>query len=196
MVFLLRADAVPVRRACSGFSATYSSCLLETLSGGIYFTPTSYNVSPRRSRITNSGEDLAAHSGLRGSAANPQEIVVRYNFLVSELQTMARGSRSRMLFGFMLCALVFLFSTSAKLAAYQHAPQARQIKSMKLVQKSVAPVVDAIPQAAIASLLCLLFACVSAAAVTKAVAARESNASVFADAWFSPALSVRPPPAI
>src|ERR1022692_2222967 len=77
--------------------------------------------------------------------------------VVSDQQIISRQDRLRLWSGVLLCSLVFLFSTSAKLATYHQAPADRQIAATKLLQKSVAPATRVTPQVPTASLVWLAF---------------------------------------
>jgi hypothetical protein len=98
------------------------------------------------------------------------------------------------MFGILLCSLVVLFSTSAKLATYQHASAAKQIASMKLMSKSVAPDVQAAPQ--VSSLIWLVVFAIFVYALATTFLSFRNETEPFANSWFSAWLAVRPPPTI
>jgi hypothetical protein len=114
---------------------------------------------------------------------------------VSEPLTMSPRDRLQLWSGVLLCALVFLFSTSAKLATYHHDPADKQIAATKLVQKSVAPAPTVAPQVFLASLVWLAFLTLSVAAPRKIFIPAMSETAQPVNCWFSPYLAVRPPPA-
>jgi hypothetical protein len=97
--------------------------------------------------------------------------------------------------GVLLCYLVLLFSTSAKLATYHHAPVDKQIAAMKLLQKSAVPATSVAPHVPIASLVWLAFFALPVAALAKTFATAARDKTPPLDGWFSPLLAVRPPPA-
>jgi hypothetical protein len=101
-----------------------------------------------------------------------------------------------MLFGILLCSLVLLFSTSAKLAAYRHAPAATQIKSMKLPLKSLASLEEAAVHVTVTLPGALLLASILLEVSFVTLVVRRDETLPALDRWFSPALAVRPPPSI
>jgi hypothetical protein len=96
--------------------------------------------------------------------------------------------------GVLLCSLVFLFSTSAKLATYHYAPADKQIAATKLLQKSVAPATRVAPQVAIASLVWFVLLTLSVPALAATFATAKDDKTAPVNSWFSPDLAVRPPP--
>ena len=113
---------------------------------------------------------------------------------MSEPSIMSRRDRLKSWSGVLLCSLVLLFSTSAKLATYHHAPADKQIAATKLLQKSVAPATQVAPQVPIASLVCFALLVVSAPSVATTLATVKGDETQPVDSWLSPLLAVRPPP--
>jgi hypothetical protein len=107
-----------------------------------------------------------------------------------------KRNRLRLLFGILLCSLVFLFSISAKLAAYRHAPAANQIKSMKMSAKVVSSVVEATAQMPVLLTSALLLALIVVGVSCVSVVIRRDESLPTTDRWASPALAVRPPPSL
>lgn len=100
----------------------------------------------------------------------------------------------RYLFGSVLCCLLLLFAVSAKIAPYHTQRAAKPIAATKAWQNNAIPSADTEPAAPTLSLLdiftvilSLLFAAVSTVSVSRPI--------IPAPCWFSPYLSVRPPPA-
>jgi hypothetical protein len=107
---------------------------------------------------------------------------------------MSRPDRLRLLSGVLLCFLLFLFSTSAKLATYHHGPAEKQIAATKLLQKSVAPAPSVAPQVPIASPVWLAFLGLHVPVLATTSATPRPDRAQPVDSWFSPFLAVRPPP--
>jgi putative exporter of polyketide antibiotics len=115
---------------------------------------------------------------------------------VSAMQITMRRSQLRVSFGILLCSLVFLFLTSAKLAGYRQDSASRQVASMKLSQKSAAHDIQAIPNISASSLVWLAFIAMSAVTFATILVVAKEERSATVNSWFSPYLAVRPPPAI
>jgi uncharacterized membrane protein len=113
---------------------------------------------------------------------------------VSETLIKVRQSKTRLMFGILLCSLVCLFFTSAKLATYRHSTGAKQIASMKLSQKIAAPDLQAAPQILVSSPVWLAFLAMTVAAFAVIVVIFEEKKPAPGNSWFSPYLAVRPPP--
>jgi hypothetical protein len=93
-------------------------------------------------------------------------------------------------------SLAFLFLTSAKVAAYHHAPAANQINSTKMTAEAGNSLAEASAQIPAIVIGSLLLALIVHGALSVTLAARRDEALPTADRWASPALAVRPPPSI
>jgi hypothetical protein len=103
----------------------------------------------------------------------------------------------RLIFGGVLCSLIFFFSVAAKVAMPQPGKAFKSIGSLKMQRKIPGPSLDAAPAVA-ASTALFLFAFVESFSVRTAAKFSlviEPQAPAF-QCWFSPYLSVRPPPSI
>ena len=105
--------------------------------------------------------------------------------------------RMRLIFGGVLCSLVLFFSVAAKVAMPQPGKAFKPIASLKMQRRTPGPAVQAIPEVAVSAVLLLIAFAESFAAPVSAKfsSAIEPQAPAF-QCWFSPYLSVRPPPSI
>jgi hypothetical protein len=104
----------------------------------------------------------------------------------------------RLILGGVLCSLVLFFSVAAKIAMPQPGKAFKPIASLKMQRKIPGPTLQAAPSIAVLAAFYFLFTFAESFAAPTAVrfsSAIELQAPAF-QSWFSPYLSVRPPPSI
>jgi arginine exporter protein ArgO len=114
---------------------------------------------------------------------------------MSSLAQTSVQRRWRHLFGLMLCSLLFFFAVGAKTALYH--PQQDQVKTListKVWQNTAVPPAISSQVAKAPVLLYLAVLLMATFAVTRLIPIEQSF--VRASRWFSPSLSVRPPPSL
>jgi hypothetical protein len=95
----------------------------------------------------------------------------------------------------MLCCLLFLFAVEAKIAPYHpHLPEAKSIAATKAWQDNAIPSVESGPVSQAPALLDI-FAVLLILVFTAIRCVSLDEPVVPAPSWFSPYLSIRPPPA-
>jgi hypothetical protein len=113
------------------------------------------------------------------------------------LQKTPRRRITRFLLGGVLCILVFFFSVVAKMAMSQPGKAMNPIASLKLKQKSPEPTLQTASQIA-PSVAILFFASVAVFFILASAKLRLmiEELEPTLRCWFTPYLSVRPPPSI
>ena len=118
-----------------------------------------------------------------------------YRVVVDQLTKIAAKQRRRYRFGVMLCSLVFIFAVNAKTALYRpHQEEVKSLTSTKVWQNDQLPTAPSpVVAQAFALLGLLLLSLMPVPVLSRAIGLQPASAQS-AD-WFSPCLSVRPPPA-
>lgn len=116
------------------------------------------------------------------------------HFGVRHFSQFVARKRSKYLFGSVLCCLMVVFAVGAKMALYQPQKAAKSIAATKAWQDHVPAIEAPVAFSAIsfAGVLALVFALSFAPLWVIAQDEDELSAHI----WFSPALSVRPPPVL
>jgi hypothetical protein len=121
---------------------------------------------------------------------------VRYTLTVRVIRLTDGRRRLRYFFGGMLCWLLLVYAVGAKLALYHpHRPGAQSVAATKAWQDNALPSVESVDIRPAASVLHIVAVLLSLVFVTIWCISLDEPAIPFEN-WFSPYLSVRPPPTL
>lgn len=141
-------------------------------------------------------DDLRAYESVRSVRVGSIPLAIHLNGMMTMSKTVQRR-RMRLICGGVLCSLVFFFSVATKIAMPQPGKEIKPISSLKMQREIPRATLQAAPTIAVSATL-FLFAFAESftvPATAKFSLVIDPQAPVF-QCWFSPYLSVRPPPSI